>query len=51
MLENKDAFETAMVKFEMTGIETICQRIYNFWNGKNEKNCTPDTVYGFERLS
>jgi predicted glycosyltransferase len=50
MLENKDTFATALDRFEMTGIKTICERISNFWNGKNGKKCAPDTMYGFERL-
>ncbi|WP_300464696.1 glycosyltransferase [Desulfobacula sp.] len=51
MLENKDTFATALAQFEMTGIETICERISNFWNGKNGKTCTPDTGFDFKRLS
>ncbi len=37
MLGNREPFEKAMADFEMTGIEKICARISNFWNGKNEK--------------
>jgi len=37
MLENKQPYLKAMANFEMTGIEKICDRISNFWNGKNEK--------------
>ena len=37
--------------FEMTGIVSICERISNFWNGKNGKICSPDPLYGFERVS
>jgi predicted glycosyltransferase len=50
MLDHKDAFKKAMNGFEMTGIVKICERISNFWNGKNGKQCTPDAMYGFERL-
>jgi predicted glycosyltransferase len=51
MLENKDRFANAMANFEMTGIVKICERISKFWNGKNGKKCSTDTMYGFERLS
>ncbi len=37
MLENKTPFEKVMPDFEMTGILRICERISNFWNGKNGK--------------
>ncbi|NOX35273.1 MAG: glycosyltransferase [Deltaproteobacteria bacterium] len=50
MLENKESFTKAMTRFKMTGIVNICERISKFWNGKNEKNCYPDPVYGFKRL-
>jgi hypothetical protein len=51
MMENKDPFIKAMSGFEMTGIVNICDRISNFWNGKNGKTCSPDTMYGLERVS
>ncbi|MCD4720341.1 MAG: glycosyltransferase [Desulfobacula sp.] len=51
MLENKASFTKAMENFEMTGIVNICERISKFWSGKNGKNISPDTMYGFERLS
>ena len=51
MLENKEPFAKAMANFEMTGIVNICERISKFWNGKNGKKCSTDTMYGFERLS
>lgn len=51
MLENRAPFEKSMADFEMTGIVNICERISNFWNGKNGKKCTTDTLYDFKRLS
>lgn len=51
MLENKAPYIQAMADFQMTGIVNICERISNFWNGKNGKKCTPDIVHGFKRLS
>ncbi len=56
MLENTASFETAMHSFEMNGIISICDRISNFWNGKNGKECStddcgPETLHGFERVS
>jgi len=46
MLENKRSFTKAAAKFEMTGIGNICERVSKFWNGKNEKECAPDVMYG-----
>ncbi|MCP4368962.1 MAG: glycosyltransferase, partial [Deltaproteobacteria bacterium] len=46
MLENKAPFTKAAAKFEMTGIANICERVSKFWNGKNEKECAPDVMYG-----
>jgi predicted glycosyltransferase len=46
MLENKAPFAKAVAKFEMTGIVNICERVSNFWNGRNEKECAPDVMYG-----
>ncbi len=46
MLENKAPFTKAAAKFEMTGIATICERVSKFWNGKNEKECAPNAMYG-----
>lgn len=37
MLGKKALFAKAMANFEMTGIETICARISNFWSSKNGK--------------
>jgi len=51
MLENKEPFIKAVAKFKMTGIVNICEHISKFWNGKNGKECTPDAMYGFKRLS
>ncbi|MCF6247775.1 MAG: glycosyltransferase [Desulfobacula sp.] len=38
MLDNKESFKAAMAGFKMTGIVNICERISQFWNGKNGKN-------------
>ncbi len=56
MLGDTVPYDKAMHGFEMDGIVNICERISNFWNGKNGKECSPDecgpeAVYGVERVS
>ncbi len=51
MLENREPFDAAMASFEMTGIVTICERISQFWNGKNGKKCNTDPMFSFKGLS
>ncbi|MCG8639689.1 MAG: glycosyltransferase [Desulfobacterales bacterium] len=50
MLKNKAPYKKAMCKFEMTGIKKICDRISNFWNGKNGKECGTNLMCGVERI-
>jgi predicted glycosyltransferase len=50
MLENKNPFESARGHFEMTGIERICERISQYWNGKNGKECGLDPGDGAQGI-
>jgi predicted glycosyltransferase len=50
MLDHKEPYQKAMDAFEMTGIANICERISNFWNGKNGKNCALDPLCDSKRV-
>ena len=51
MIDNKATLVEAVRKFEMNGIFNICERISNFWNGKNGKTCNLDFMHDPQGVS